>query len=221
MLDPERVDSSKRHRSHLLLLSPWLVIAFAHVTARLAGGVLGVWAWAPTLLLFWSLIAALIIWSGGNAPTRRWLQPSQGSWRWALLAMGVALIPLPLLVLNWPLLGSPLVFLLWLAFGFLNPWFEEAYWRGALLDAASHWHSWAAVGYTSALFAASHPLIWGVHSIANGTIEVVVSTFVMGVVWSIIYKKTRSLRWAIASHVLVDLFGLSIPVFLNLYVPRA
>jgi uncharacterized protein len=221
MHDPERVATHRRNRYRFLLLSPWLVVAVAHVTARLAGGVWGVWAWVPALLLFWSLLAALIIWSCRERPTRQWLQPSQGSWRWALLALVVALIPLPLLLLNWPLLGSATVFLLWLAFGFLNPWFEEAYWRGALLDASSHWPTWAAVLYSSALFAASHPLIWGVNSIANGTIEVVVSTFIMGVAWSIIYKKTRSLRWAIASHALVDWFGLSIPVFLNLYVPRA
>jgi uncharacterized protein len=46
-----------------------------------------------------------------------------------------------------------------------------------------------------------------------------INTFVVGVVFSIIYLKTKSLRWLIVGHALADLLGLSVAVFLNLWVP--
>jgi hypothetical protein len=41
----------------------------------------------------------------------------------------------------------------------------------------------------------------------------------MGTVWAFTCKATRSFRWPIVGHVLANLFSLSVPVFLNLYVP--
>jgi hypothetical protein len=43
------------------------------------------------------------------------------------------------------------------------------------------------------------------------------STFVMGVCWALAYRRTGSLRWAVAGHVLVDLFNLSVASFLDLH----
>ncbi|MFC4663744.1 MULTISPECIES: CPBP family glutamic-type intramembrane protease [Oceanobacillus] len=46
-----------------------------------------------------------------------------------------------------------------------------------------------------------------------------ISLSLLGIVWSIIYFKTGSLRWAIFSHFLVNLGIMTVPVFLNVYVP--
>ena len=43
--------------------------------------------------------------------------------------------------------------------------------------------------------------------------------FCVGVLFSIIYLKTKSLRWLIVGHALADFLGLSVAVFLNLWVP--
>jgi uncharacterized protein len=59
-----------------------------------------------------------------------------------------------------------------------------------------------------------------VNSIGVASTEVLVSTFVMGAIWAVVYLRTRSLRWCVASHVLVDLLSLSVPVFMNQFVPR-
>lgn len=213
--------SSGKLRRRLLLLSPLVVIAIGHLTAVTAGKVMGVWAWIPLTLVFWTALALLIIWSGGKQAFRRWLQRPQGSRGWSFLAVAVGFIPLPLFLMHWQLLKPATIWVPWLAFALINPWLEEGYWRGVLLDAVAHWPKWAGVLYTSALFAASHPAMWGVNSIANRTPEVVVSTFLMGIAWAIAYQKTGSLRWAIASHVLVDLLNLSVAVFVNLFVPRS
>jgi len=45
------------------------------------------------------------------------------------------------------------------------------------------------------------------------------SLVVMGAAWAVLYRKTGTLRWAVASHFMVDLFNLSVPVFQNLYIP--
>jgi hypothetical protein len=39
----------------------------------------------------------------------------------------------------------------------------------------------------------------------------------MGLVWSIAFKKTKSLKWLIFGHFLVDFFSLSAPAFLDLF----
>lgn len=211
--------STNRHAG-LLLFSPILVIALGHLTARLTGPFLGAWCWVPLILVFWSTVTAILYFTGQGRRLRTWLQPAQGSPGWKILAMLVALIPLPIFLLNWHLLQPAYITLLWLAFGLINPWLEEAYWRGALLDASQAWPAWLSTTYSSAVFALSHPLMWGQYSLANRGPEVLLSTFLMGITWSWVYRKTRSLRWTIASHALVDLLGLSIPVFLNLYTPN-
>jgi len=138
-----------------------------------------------------------------------------------MLAIAVSLIPLPILLINWALLRPIQVWLPWLLFALINPWFEEGYWRGLLLDTTATWKGGFSILYTSGLFAISHPASWGVNSIANRSITVVISTFIMGAVWALVYRRTRSLRWVVVAHILVDLFNLAIPVFLNLYAPAS
>jgi hypothetical protein len=207
--------SSKR----LIMLSPFVVIAIGHLTIQVTGIWLGVWAWVPFILVFWAILSLLIVRYGGREAIKRWLSRSRGSWIWRLLAVAVGLIPLLIFLQNWHLLSPLWVWLPWLLFGLINPWFEEGYWRGLLLDAAEDFPAWAGVLYSSVMFAVSHPLMLGVYSIAHREPALLISTFVMGVCWAIIYRRTGSIRWTIFSHTLVDLLALSVAVFLNLYVP--
>jgi uncharacterized protein len=203
-----------------ILLSPIFVILIGHVTARVAGHFLGAWAWLPLTLVFWSTIGVVSYRYGGFRGWRDRLGNSRGSWRWAALALLVGLLPLPLFLMHWRLLLSLDLFILWLIFGLMNPWIEEGYWRGLLLEATNGLPTAMRVFYTAGVFAISHPLMFGVNSIGVASTEVLVSTFVMGAVWAVVYLRTRSLRWCVASHVLVDLLSLSVPVFMNQFVPR-
>jgi membrane protease YdiL (CAAX protease family) len=74
---------------------------------------------------------------------------------------------------------------------------------------------------TSFLFMMNHLFGIGVTSIGGRHPVLFVNTFVFGVVFGVIYKETNSLRWLIIAHALTDLFGLSVAVFLNLWVPPA
>lgn len=160
-------------------------------------------------------------WDSAPVPRKlsAWFRPSRGPRLWTVLALAAGLIPLPILLLNLHLLTDPVLVAAWLLFAFINPWFEEAYWRGLLLDATRSWPKWAAVAYSTVLFAASHPIMWGVFSIANRDWMTSVSLLVMGTVWSVAYLRTETLRWTVLSHFLVDIGNLSVFVFLNVYIP--
>jgi membrane protease YdiL (CAAX protease family) len=213
-MQSQRARFSKR----LILFSPLIIIGLGHLTARVAGHWLGAWAWLPLTIVFWTTLALFIAVGGGRETVRSWLGKPRGSWGWLLLAIVVGFIPFMVFLQNWRLLAPVWIWLPWLLFALINPWLEEGYWRGLLLDAAAEWKPWLSVLYTSAVYAASHPLMWGVNSFANREWVTFASTFVMGVCWAIIYRRTGSLRYAVFSHVLVDLFNLSVAIFLNLNI---
>jgi uncharacterized protein len=77
--------------------------------------------------------------------------------------------------------------------------------------------SWAAGGAMAALV--MNPRLWGVHTVALREWVVLPVLAVMGAVWAIAYRRSKSLRWAIAGHMCANLFGLSVPVLLNIHVP--
>jgi membrane protease YdiL (CAAX protease family) len=210
-----------RVRRWILILSPIGMIALCHAMQRLAGALLGVWAWLPTMLVFWSLITLLIASGEGGNPVGTWLGPPRGKRLWSALAVAVGLLSLGEFLSGWRTLGSPSMFALWLGFGLINPWFEESYWRGALIDATSNWASGLGVVYSTLCFALSHPLIWGVHSVALRHPAALVGLGIAGAVWGVTYHRTGSLRWTIAGHSLSNLLGLSVPVLLNAHVPAA
>lgn len=189
------------------------------MTARIAFRPIGPWAWAPVVLVYWGLLGLLIARYKGPETFRRWTGPARGGAGWTVLALVVGLIPLPILLQNAHLLSDPVVLVCWLLFALINPWFEEFYWRGLLLDATAHWPVWLGTAYSTLLFVAFHPLVAGVFSIANRSWMTSAALVFMGAAWTAAYRRTGTLRWAVASHMLVDLGNLAVPVFLNLYIP--
>ncbi|MCI4568029.1 CPBP family intramembrane glutamic endopeptidase [Lysobacter sp. CFH 32150] len=209
-------------RSRLLAaLSPLVLMAVCIPAQHVAGARLGVWAWVPTMLLFWTTIAIAVNWFGGRRALARWLQPAQGAMLWGALGVGVGLLSLPGFLAHWQIVREPSILVFWLAFGLINPWFEEAYWRGMLMDATASWGGLLSVVYSAAWFALSHPLIWGVHATAMRQWPVIAALFFVGVIWAVVYRRSKSIRWTIAGHMLANLLGMAVPVLLNLYDPAA
>lgn len=206
-------------RQRLMILSPILVVGMSQILIRLLAPILGVWSWLPFWLLYILLLILLIYLNGGFHQMRRWLAPSHGHWIWAVLA---SLIPvamtLPIFIPNWRSLVSPQVLAWTLVFIAINPFVEEFYWRGTLLDATSSWPGWLSVSYSVLWFALQH--LWiGVIATAGRHPSALAGPVLMGAIWAPTYKATGSLRWPIAGHFLANLFSLSVPVFLNLYIP--
>jgi membrane protease YdiL (CAAX protease family) len=101
----------------------------------------------------------------------------------------------------------------------LNPFFEELYWRGFVLDFTFSSKKASAL-YSSILFILSHLLIWGVFSYGNKNYFLIGSLAIMSTVWCIVRIKTKSLWWCIISHFFVDAFNLMVFVMLNLVIPE-
>jgi membrane protease YdiL (CAAX protease family) len=219
MAFPQSLDASSRRL--LAILSPVALIGICVGAQHAFGVVLGVWAWVPTMLVFWVLIAIAIRWLAGDHAIAGWLQPSQGAMFWGALGLGAGLLSLHGFLSHWQVLGDASILFFWLAFALINPWFEEAYWRGFLMDSTASWGAAPSIAYSSVWFALSHPLVWGVHSTAMRQWEVVAALLFVGLIWGLVYRRTRSVRWTIAGHMLANLLGLAVPVLLNLYNPAA
>lgn len=210
---------SQDTRRLVVVLSPIAVLGLGVLAARLLMGPLGTLVWIPVVLVAWVAFAFMIGWGGGRGSIGRWLQPRRGAWGWPLLSVAVGLAPVYLFVLNWKLLSSPWLIASWILFALINPFLEEGYWRGLLMDNLDSWPSWLAVVYSASFFSANHPLTLGVFSVANRHPFTIAITFGMGLAWAVVYRKTRSIRWTVFGHALTDLFNLSVLTFQNAYIP--
>lgn len=208
------------NKDKVAIFSPIAIISLGFISASVFKIFMQEWAFIPLALIYWSLTFVVAYRCLGKASIVGLFAKPEKSIPWIALCFVVGLIPLPILLLNLNLLVSPLVTVMWLAFAAVNPFFEEIYWRGFLLKALPFSKA-AAILYSTLFFIASHPLMWGVFSIANRSWMVWASLLLMGVVWSIACLKTNSLWWCVISHFLVDVFNLSVFVFLNLYIPPA
>ena len=200
----------------VVLLSPLLIIAVNLAAAYGFRPWLGKWSFVPMILLGWGLWGYFISKYGGRKAMRNWLAPARGSRWWLVPAILTGLLPLPIFLFHYETLASWTVWLPWLVLALVNPWIEEGYWRGLLLDYTRPWPAWAGIAYGSAAYALNHAA-FGVNSEINAGYDVVISTFIMGLVWAGIYHKTGSLRYPILAHVMVDLLALSVPAFLDLW----
>ena len=203
----------------LVVLSPFAVIGIGSLVIRLAAVYLGVWAWVPWILVYWGMIGLLVFWIGGKASIKKWWAKPTGNWFWSALAVLIGLSSLYIFASSWRVLLPLQVFIPWLIVGLLNPFLEEWYWRGLLLDYTKEWKSWVSILLFSVLFSLNHLLGIGVTSIGCRHPVLIMNALVVGILYSWVYKKTKSLRWAIVGHALADLLGLSVAVFLNLWVP--
>ncbi|MEM0994444.1 MAG: CPBP family intramembrane glutamic endopeptidase [Bacteroidota bacterium] len=201
----------------IVLLSPLIIVSCGTVVALVFGSIIGKWVFIPLVLTLWTLFAYFIYRYSESAQRKKWLAKSRGAWGWSVLALVVGLIPFPLILNFYALLAPWTIWLPWLLLAIINPWLEEFYWRGLLLDYTVSWKKWQAVLYSSGCFCLNH-ITFGINSEMCRGWDFFLSLFIMGIVWAVVYQKTKSLRWCIFSHFLVDLFNLSAVAFLDLLV---
>ncbi len=203
-------------KRNIVIASPFLIIAANFGAAFAFGPIIGKWSFIPMILIGWTLWLFFIIKFGRIDSIKKWLKKPTGSIGWSLLGIVIGLIPLPLFIFHSETLSRWHIWLPWILLALVNPWIEEFYWRGLLLDFTENWSKWTSVLYGSLLFAINHAA-FGINSELNSGFEIIISTLIMGVVWAIVYNKTKSLRWVIFAHFLVDFLGLSAAAFLDLW----
>lgn len=201
-----------------VILSPFLIIAVNLIVAIIFGRLFEKWAFIPLILIEWFLFMFFVIKYGGITAIKNWLKKSNKNWGWNIASLMIGLIPLPIFLKYNNLLNDWMIWLPWILLALINPWIEEFYWRGLLADFTKKWNAALSILFTSFVFSINHA-VFGINSELFRGYEVVISTFIMGMVWAITYKKTNSLRWVIFSHFLVDFLNLSAPAFLDLFKP--
>jgi len=212
-------------RRLIILTSPIFVLIFGNLAAKLFHNALGKWAWLGYFPVYWSMLFLLMYLAGNKENQRLWFRKSQGSYWWAILAIGIGIISFPMLLIpNIHMMHSVMLVITWFVFAIINSPLEEAFWRGFLLDETAHFPRVYGVIYSSFLFTAIHPLNLGIFSKIQSfnqsrpmaLVPFIVILLILSLVWSLLYVKTKSLRLSIFSHILTDLGNLSVFLFMNM-----
>lgn len=119
---------------------------------------------------------------------------------------------------NWRLLLRPELLFSTIVFALVNPCLEEGYWRGLIIDVAARWPRWLVILYSGGLSAINHLFVMVIVPAARNP-AVWAYQLVVGLLMGVVYIKTKSLRWPIVTHAVINLLSLSVAMFLNLFVP--
>jgi membrane protease YdiL (CAAX protease family) len=202
----------------LRYFSPIALIIVCSVSAVLLYPVFGKWVYIPVVVLYWGISFLIAFKFAGVSGIKRWLQKPSGKIHLLVLSVIVGFIPLQIFLTNLHIITLPLAFLS-IPFVLLNPFFEELYWIGFVLDFTFSSKKISSL-YSSILFILSHLFIWGVFSYGNRNYFLIGSLAIMSTVWCIVRVKAKSLWWCIISHFFVDVFNLMIFVMFNLVIPE-
>lgn len=195
-------------------LTPIFVLIVTQLTALVLGKYLKEWVFLPIILIYWVIIF-FILNKYGFDNIKRWLSIPQGHWGWYILAVLIGISSLPLFIQNVHLFGDPIILILHITFFLINPWLEEFYWRGLILDSTKQWPVWISILYSSILFTLWHSAFaW--QSIMFRDLSFFLPVLISSIFVALIYKKTKSLWLCVGSHFLMNIFTMGIPVLLNL-----
>ncbi|WP_099205175.1 CPBP family intramembrane glutamic endopeptidase [Scatolibacter rhodanostii] len=197
-----------------ITLTALSVIFIGFVVAMVANIYINEWAFIPLALVYWTSIFVIV------KPTKKKLTLilSQNTrLKYILISLIPVLFGIASFAWGIQYINGFALILLWIIFAVFNPIAEELFWRSYLLDNLS-WKPVAKILFSTGLFLLSH-MMWGVFSITIRSHIMILPLIVMGLIWGYVYHKTKSLKWCIIAHCLVDILNLSVWVFLNIYIP--
>jgi len=200
------------------VISPIVLIFICSISTVLMNKVIGKWIFIPAFILYWGLSFLITVRIAGISSIKSWFQKPDGKVGWLILSIITGFIPFSIFLSHLSIITLPLM-LLSITFAIINPFFEQLYWRGFLLDYTFKSKILNSI-YSSILFILSHLFIWGVFSYGNRNFFLIGSLAIMSTIWCLVRVKTKSLWWCIISHILVDIFNLIVFVMLNMVVPE-
>ena len=204
----------KKSTSLFFIISPVLILFITQATAVIIGKFLDDLVYIPIILIYWAVLG-IILFKYGPDHIRYWLQKPQGHWIWLIIAGLISFSSLPLFLQHYDILRNLSVLIPSIIFFLINPWLEEFYWRGLLIDVTEKWSAWISIIYSSILFTLWHTAFaW--YSTGVRSLSFYLPVLILGLVMGLIYKNTKSLWPAILSHMLINLLNLGIPVLMNM-----
>ena len=201
-------------RSKLLLVSPVLlpVVMYA-VFQSYSHFFIPKFAHLLGMATYWMLLLAVSIACIGRSGLLRIVkdnQPRGALWMFLVIPVALAFGFGPFL--KRISVVTPLVLTLSLLQSLVNASLEEAFWRGVYID--SFRDVWRGCLYPAAGFAIWHFAPQSVIPYSHGQLLFVASAFFLGLCWGLVAFRTRSVRWTILSHFLVDFSGFGALLYL-------
>ena len=208
-------------RDRILLIAPVLIVATTFAVFQGAVSLFGLHRGYVTGFLFYWIVwgVGFSLWAVGIDGVRRMLgkgRPQRGG---ARLVMPLLIIP--------PLAGALFFFpstfpsatagtvVTFAAIGLVNGTLEEILWRGVY---ATAFPNRAVAGFLlpSAWFGLLQLGALSVYpsDVPGGTVAVVASAFVLGLIYGFAAWRSGSIRWTIVSHVLMNAFGIGVVIYL-------
>ena len=200
------------------LIIPIIIISVGCIVAIIFSQFIGTLAWIPLVLTYWSLIFYVIYKDSKKSGKQiiDYFKIKKFKWYLFLIALIIGFIPFPIFLWSYKYFTTSFLLISWILIALINPFFEEVFWRGFMLEKGENISFWIKALISSLLFTLSHPVMWGVFSKAMLSKELIISVFIMGLAWAFIYKKSKSLVLPYFSHLLVDVFNCSVLAFMNL-----
>lgn len=204
----------KKSPSSFFIISPILILIITQATAILFGRYLDTLVYIPIILIYWAAIG-FILYKYGTGHINTWFQKPQGHWIWIVIAVLVGFSSLPLFLQHYQVFRNLSILIPTVIFFLINPWLEEFYWRGMLIDVTATWPGWVSILYSTMMFTIWHSAFaW--HSPAARSLPFYLAVLVLGLVMALIYKNTKSVRLTVISHMMINILNMSIPSLLNM-----
>jgi len=204
----------KKTTNSFFIISPVLIFLITQAIAVLFGKALNSLVYIPIILIYWAVLVFILI-KYGTGNIRKWLQKPQGHWVWIIIALLVGFSSLPLFLQHYQVFRDLSILIPTILFFLINPWLEEFYWRGLLIDVTQNWPAWISILYSTVLFTLWHSAFaW--YSDGAKSVPFYLAVLILGLVMALIYKNTKSVWLAVISHMMINILNLSIPSLLNM-----
>jgi len=163
---------------------------------------------------YWGLLLAICAISLGKTGLLRTLKAAQpGGMLWVLLVLPVILAfyfgPFRQRIA----VVTPLVVTLSFILAAINASLEEMFWRGVYIDRFTDF--WKGCVYPAVGFAVWHFAPQSILPYSHGRVAFVGSALFLGLCWGIVAFRTKSVRWTVLSHLLVDFSGFGALVYMS------
>jgi uncharacterized protein len=197
---------------------PIAIILVGSIIVSLFYKVVSNYTFIPGVLVYWMLIFIVVYYDckKRNIGLTSYIKGTKAKIYLIILSLLIGCLPLPIFIFYFKNLNTAFLITTWAIVAIVNPFFEEVFWRGYMLEHKAKMPMFFKATYATTLFTLSHLFIWGVFSTAMHSKELLISVFIMGFVWSFIYIKSKSIVLPYFSHMLVDIFNLSTLAMLNM-----
>jgi len=183
------------------------------------------WAWLITAMAYWIGILSIVKLCYGEikTPIVAWFRKTDSADSMAIglkaLLPLVILAPLSVLLLEVGVFVSSSLIFIWLLFAIVNPFFEELFWRGVMLNSHSINIKFKVI-VSSSIYVMFYVAIWGVFSEYWFSLYAMVSLFITSLILALMTVKTKSLLGSYLLHVVFDVLNLTALILMNNYTPK-